>query len=116
MSSNAAGFFPLFARYARPLKSHRNPATFTPSSDARSARSEPLAAAVAVPVMVAFHPAMAPAPLAAKPAMVGQDGESPLLAVVERLVERIGRIRDLPHRSRRGRHVIGALSQPRNRI
>src|ERR1700755_8822 len=53
--------------------------------------SEPLAAAaVAIPVMThaAFHPAMAPAFPAAEPAVMGEQGEPPFLALVERLVER----------------------------
>src|ERR1700757_2595961 len=84
--------------------------------------SEPFAAAVAalvaVAVHVAFHPAVPPArTLTAKaPLMAGQDGETPLLALVEGLVEGIGGIGDLAHRGRGRRHAVGALAQARDRI
>ena len=39
----------------------------------------------------------------------GQHGKAALLAVIQRLVERIGRIGDFLHGRRRGRHVVGAL-------
>src|SRR5579859_4315341 len=90
---------------------------------ARAWRSEPLrttAVAAAVPIMVAvhaaLHPAVAPAALGAKPAMVGQDGQAALLTIIERLVERIGGIRDLLHRARGSGHGVGALAQARHRI
>src|SRR5690348_17454908 len=95
--------FPLFGQDPKPLKSRDNPTAL--GSPIRTARagSEPLfaaAAARAVPVVVAFHPAMAPAALAAEPAMMGQDRKPPFLSVIKRLVERIGCIRDLLHRRR----------------
>src|SRR6201995_5122751 len=81
--------------------------------------SEPLAAAaVAIPgtAHAVFHPAMPPAFAAAKPTAMGEHGKAPLLALVERLVERIGRIGDLLQRRSRSRHVVGALAQPRDRV
>src|SRR5258707_1791860 len=104
-----------------------------------NARSEPLRAAlvrpaiavVAVAVIAAFPAAIVAIPLktlktalpptalvaATKPAIhSGKHGKTALLAVIQRLVERIGRIRDLLHGSRRGRHVVGALAQTRHRI
>jgi len=44
------------------------------------------------------------------------EGGSALLAVVQGLVERVGRVRDLLQRHRRGCHVVGALAQARHRI
>src|ERR1700730_13980815 len=90
---------------------------------AGSARSEPLAAAVAVPIraaIVAVHaalePAMPPAFRAKLAAAMGQERKPALLAVVESLVERVSRIRDLLQRRGRGRHILGALAQPRHWI
>src|SRR6266481_6729581 len=97
---------------SRNQKSRRNPAAFPTF---RGQRSEPLGAASvrpAIPIVtVAVEAAVAaaivavavksamPAFAAAEPmAHVGQGGETPLLAVVQRLVERIGRIRDFLHR------------------
>ena len=45
-----------------------------------------------------------------------EEREATLLAVVEGLVERIGRIRDTLQRRRRGRHPVGAFAQARYRI
>src|SRR3984957_17638192 len=87
--------------------------------------SEPLGAApvaaIAVPAAIAVHATLktmvAPPALAAEPAShMGQDGEPAFLAVVEGLVERVGRIGDLLQRGGRGRHIVGALAQPRHRV
>src|SRR2546430_373090 len=64
-------------------------------------------AAMAVKIAVPAHFALvvAPASPAAEPAVhTGQHGEPALLAVVERLVERVGGFCDLPHGCRRGCH------------
>ena len=96
----------------------------------RAARGRPGPAAVAVvtvaveaaiPVaIVAIHAALeTTVPPAFPPPNrlhMGQDGKPALLAVIQGLVERIGGIRDLLHGRRRGRHVVGALAQPRHRI
>src|SRR6516162_5042471 len=77
-------------------------------------RSEPFAAVAAVPVQpavtshAALHPAMPPA--FATVSVAGQDGKTALLAIVERLVERIGGVRDLLHGGGRGGHVVSARS------
>src|ERR1700739_3239400 len=85
---------------------------------------EPLVAAPVVPVHV--HAAIAVTPMAhaaLKPAvspafattpttvMMGQHDEPALLAVIERLVERVCRIGDLLQHRRPGRHVLSALAQ-----
>src|SRR5260370_10371527 len=124
---------------SRKQQSRRNPAAFPTF---RSQRSEPLGAAsvgaavpivtvavevviatavVAVPVAAAIHHAVleaaVPAYAAAEPMPhMSQGGETPLLAVVQRLVERIGRIRDFLHPGRLRRHVVGAVAQARARI
>src|SRR6478752_5441224 len=63
---------------------------------------------VAIPVHA--HPAAMPPTLSPAEAVLhmGQHRKPALLAVVQRLVERIGRIRDLLHGGRRDRHVVGA--------
>src|SRR6185295_4623983 len=72
-----------------------------------------VAVKIPVPPHFALEPVVAPAFPAPKP---GQDGEPALLAVIERLVERVGRFRDLLHGRRRGRHILGPVTQPRHRI
>ena len=70
---------------------------------------EPVAAAVKA-VVAPSHPAAEPV------AHTGQNHQTPLLAVVEGLVERVGGIGDFLQ-SRRGLgHAIGARPQPRHRI
>src|SRR3569833_4506688 len=54
----------------------------------------------------ALHPVMAPG-AAAEPAEMGQDRKPALLAVVERLVERVGGVGELLHRVRCGGHGLG---------
>src|SRR5437879_2537928 len=101
---------------------------------ARDRRSEPLSApavrpaiaveAVAVVAAVAAAVVAIPVKSAAPPALaaaeavlhVGQHGKPALLAVIERLVERVGGVRDLLHGGRRNCHVVGTLAQPRDRI
>src|SRR6266481_746414 len=90
---------------------------------AESARSEALTATVAVPIraaIVAVHaalePAVPPAFCAKLATAMGQKRKPALLTVVERLVERVSRIRDLLQRRSRGRHIVGTLAQPRHRI
>src|SRR5689334_10398405 len=56
-----------------------------------------IAAIVAIHAHFALEPVMAPAFPAPEPVHAGQDGEPALLAVIERLVERVGGIRDLLH-------------------
>src|SRR5690349_5154180 len=74
-------------------------------------------AAVAVAAEFAVEMAMPPALAATTEAIhAGQHGETPLLAVIQRLVERVRRIRDLLHRGGRRPHVLGALTQTTDRI
>src|SRR5882757_1754616 len=74
-------------------------------------------APIAVIAVRAAHEPVVPPASATEPAFhMRQDGEATLLAVVERLVERISRVRDPLHRCRRGRHGVGAVAQPRHRI
>jgi hypothetical protein len=95
-------------RFSQPLrrpwhgKSRQIPAAFSMIWRAESARSEPLAAAGAVPIgaaIVAVHaalePAVPPAFCAKLAAVMGQERKPTLLAIVEGLVERVSRIRDL---------------------
>src|ERR1700730_4091298 len=123
MSSKPREVFPTLPQSPRHGKSRRIPAAFSMIWGAGSARSEPLAAAVAVPIraaIVAVHaalePAVPPAFCAKLAAVMGQQRKPALLAVVERLVERVSRIRDLLQRRGRGRHIVGPLAQPRHRI
>src|ERR1700692_376975 len=59
----------------------------------------------AIAVATAIHAALPPAFAAAEPASpMRQDGKAALLAVVEGLVQRISRIRDLLQRRRRRGH------------
>ena len=58
-----------------------------------------------------------PASPTTKPAVhTGQHGKPALLAVVQRLVERVGRIGDLLHGGSGSRHVVGVVAQARHRI
>src|ERR1700675_4210408 len=129
MSSKPLGFSRP-CRGGENAKSRRIPAAFPwIFGDWSTARLEP----AGVPIAVAVHmiPVAAAVPIAAHHAMLeaammpttaepafhmGQDGKPALLAVVERLVERVGRIGDLLQRGRRGRHVVGAFAQARDRI
>src|SRR5882672_10050847 len=79
--------------------------------------------AVTVKAAVRAHTALphtavvAPAFAAAKTVLhVGQHGKPALLAVIQRLVERVGGIGDFLHRRSRGCHVVGALAQACYRI
>src|SRR3984893_8821018 len=99
MSSNPREVFPTLPQSPRHGKSRRIPAAFSMIWGAGSARSEPLAAAVAVPIRAACVPARAglepgvpPAVGAKLPPGVGEQRTRALLAVVERLVERVSRI------------------------
>src|ERR1700730_13692254 len=85
-----AGGFPNPSAEPRHGKSRRIPAAFSMIWGAGSARSEPLAAAVAVPIraaIVAVHaalePAVPPAFCAKLAAVMGQQRKPALLAVVE---------------------------------
>src|SRR5450756_3216775 len=79
-------------------------------------------APTAVPVAVAMvhhvvlEATVAPVFAAESAFHVGEHREAPLLALVEGLVERVGRISDLLQRRRRGRHVVGAFAQACHRI
>src|SRR5262245_15999849 len=120
MSSKPGGFFHPSARGSSYGKAAGIRRLFVPVT-ASGLRSEPLtpaAIAAVAPVMVhaAFHPAVAPATLPAEATVAGQDGKAALLTVVQGLVERVGGIRDLPHRRRGSRHVVGAFAKSRNRI
>jgi hypothetical protein len=109
------------------------------SIDQRTARSKPLgvppaamvAALAAVPVIAvipvvtpvaAFAVAVTleftvpPTAIAETVLHMGENPEPPLLAIVKRLVERIGGIRDLLQVRRGCRHGIGALAQAGDRI
>src|SRR5579859_4676046 len=119
MSSKADGFF-LPSDAARTSQKPPDSGGFFPMlSRGGDASSEPLGAAVimvTVPVAVTLDPAVTPAALPTETVRVGEDGKPALLALVQRLVERIGGVGDLLQRGRRGRHVVGALAQPRDRI
>src|SRR6185437_253496 len=113
------GVFPALAAGRKYRKSHRIPAALPVFQWPRKPSSEPLRTAVVPALAVAVaavHAALVavvpPAVAAAKPVLhMGQDLEAALLAVVQRLVERIGRIRDLLQRRGGGRHVVGAIAQ-----
>src|SRR5258708_2960503 len=99
-------------------KTRRNPPVFPLAFD--RPQLEPLVTAipvavVAIPVHAALEPVV-PAFAAAKAFHMGQHGETTLLALVEGLVERVGRIRDLLQRRRRGSHIVGAFAQAGHRI
>src|SRR6266576_1332193 len=120
MSSKPKRVFHGHRRRTREPKSRRNPAAcLTLRSLDRRERLEPLAtAAVAIPTpavtaiaVTAIKSAVPPA--AAEPAVpLRQNGEATPLAFVEGLVERIGHVRDTPHRRRGCRHGVGAFAQP----
>src|SRR3954454_21604048 len=130
--AKAGGFSPA----PKPRKSRRNPAAFCLLGQAALKRLQPLGTAPPLAVTVAARPAIsvvAAIPIAAtvtvvalKPTMTpaaaetafhaGQDREASLLAVVERLVERIGGIGDLLQRRSRGPHGLGALTKARHRV
>src|SRR5580704_18580585 len=113
MSSKADRVFPSFGPARQWQKSRWNPAA-SPNLDRAWARgseppgavpSVPVHAGAAIAVHAALHPAMPPAAFAPEPAAaMGQEGEAALLAVVERLVERVGRVGDLLQRRSRSRH------------
>src|SRR5271154_3857527 len=70
-----------------------------------------------IPVTAFVVPAALPPTAAAETTLhMGEDPEPSLLAIVECLVKRIGRIGDLLQSCRRGRHVVGALTQASDRI
>src|SRR6185436_10509536 len=76
----------------------------------------PVSVEAGAPIRVAVHFALEPAVAPSFPVpepVHGQDGEPALLAVIERLVERVGGVGDLLHGRRAGSHVVGALTQPR---
>src|SRR5258705_1832948 len=73
-------------------------------------------APIAVIAVHSAHEAMG-SPAAAETAFrVRQDRKPALLGVIEGLVERVGRVGDALHRSRRGCHGVGAIAQARHRI
>src|SRR5437764_9590356 len=91
------GIFPAPRRIAQFIEKPPESGGFQRPRRGLATWSEPLGAApvaTIVPVVVAVHPAVVapPAALTVKTAMMGQDGKPPLLAVIERLVERIGGI------------------------
>src|ERR1700689_1978522 len=109
------------ARTNRPGKKPPEfPAAFLKDNDDADRRNRQALQPLGIRPAIAAEPSaletLAPAFAAAVPAAGGQRGKPPLLAVIERLVERIGRIGDFLHRSRRGHHVFGAPAQTRNRI
>src|ERR1700730_9279390 len=126
MSSKPDRVFPVLriglSRAKKPLES----SGYSISRPSWARRSEPPGAIPSVPpvharaaiaVHTALHPAVPPAVFAAEPAAVmGQQGQAALLAVVERLVERVGRVGDLLQRRCRSCHVVGLLAQARHRI
>src|ERR1700726_4192566 len=85
--------FPALGNAKKPLQS----SGFSRFRPIVGPRSEPLGTApvpVAVTVPASLESTMSPA--SARPAFhMGQDGEATLLAIVEGLVERVGRVRDL---------------------
>src|SRR5438132_1064731 len=75
-----------------------------------------IAAKVAIHAPFALELVMAPAPHAPEPVHAGQNGKPALLAVIERLVERVSRFRDLLHGPGRRRQILGPVAQPCHRI
>src|SRR5579859_1545280 len=118
--------FPLMSGCHKYRKSRANPAaspSFAVIAGAQALESLRTAALAAVPLVVAIAAHHAVTEAAAPPALsakaagpVRQDGEAALLAVVQRLVKRIGGIGDLLHGGRRRRHIVGALAQAAHRV
>src|SRR5437868_3925423 len=80
----------------------------------RARTTVPIKAAVAVGS--AIKPAMMPAAAAEAAFHPGQDRKAALLAVVQRLVERVGSVGDLLQCGCGSPHRVGALAQACNRI
>src|ERR1700721_2832440 len=98
------------------------PAAFFGNDDADRRKGFKLEALGVLPAITtaaeAVLEATAPAftAITAVAVVMGQHREPALLAVIERLVERVGRIGDLLQHSSGSRHVIGAPAQTRDRI
>src|SRR6476646_2985257 len=125
MSSTPAGYSPVIRTAHRDEKAARIQRLFlTVSIDRVTACAlEPLAPAVtiharptAVAIPAALEAAVPPTSAAEAASHMGQDGEAALLAVVQGLVERVGRVRDPLHRRCGGRHVVGPFAQARHHI
>src|ERR1700738_2853274 len=120
--ANRQGFSRPSARLEHTKKPPESGGFYCIAGDGRHARLEPLgiASPTVVPIAVmAIHAmleTMVPPAVAAEPPHVGQEGKAPFLAVVEGLVERVGGVRDLLQRGRRGRHIVGTFAQARHRI
>jgi hypothetical protein len=124
----AGADFPRHPKRFKHQKPPKFPRLWLSLAESKSPASEPLRTAPAavvpavmtVAIPLAAHHAMletVPPPATAKPAFPArQNSKAPLLAVIERLVERVRGICDLLQRRRRTRHVVGALTQPRQRI
>src|ERR1700748_1534790 len=119
MSSVGMQFPRPFPAPLKTWKSRRFPGGFSRFPESLK-RSEPLRAppsAVLFTVALAVH---APLPGAVAPTLtamqMGQHLEPTLLAVIQGLVERIGRIGDLLQGRRRSCHVVGTLAQAGDRI
>src|ERR1700694_3273412 len=76
----------------------------------------PIVAVIAVAAIRAMLESMVLPASAELASHMGQDGKAAFLAVVEGLVERVGRVSDTLHRRRRGCHGVGAFAQARHRI
>src|SRR6266851_7174960 len=123
MSSKGTAVFPTSGNEKPPETSGFAAFDGSSTSMIEGWRLEPfLPAAVAIPALpvipveAPFHPAVPPT-FAAEPAVVmGEDREPALLTVVERFVERVGRVGDLLHCLGTGRHGFGAVAQARHQI
>src|SRR6266481_8439897 len=73
-------------------------------------------APIAVIAVHSAHEAMGPPASAETAFRMRQDRKPALLGIIKGLVERVSRISDVLHRSRRGRHGVGAIAQARHRI
>src|SRR5215468_560660 len=124
MSSKVLDFFPPRGPATGGEKSRRNPAASLEAFRPGGGISEPLTswavvihhAGAAVVLHATLHPAVPPAPAAKPAASMGQDGEPPLLVLIQRLVEWIRGIGDLLHGGRHRRHGVGAFAQVRHRV
>src|SRR5881227_2698660 len=111
-AGNPAAFPELeFGRYP-PLK----PLRTAPAVGITSGTGVPIVTTIPVAAHHAVVEAVVP-PASAKPAShMGQDGKPALLALIQRLVQRVRRICDLLQGRRRGGHVVRAFSHPRYRV
>src|ERR1044072_4386667 len=131
MSSNAERLFPCAAPAPARKKAAGIRRRFVSMTGLCECELQPLGAAAvaatipfrtsvavkaAVTAIAAAKSAMMPAAAAEAAFHPGQDREAALLAVVKRLVERIGGVRDLLDRGCSGAHRVGGRARPGDRI